>query len=77
MPRCRKDNRNLRGDDWQKLHGKRFTCNCAKCGKHGQKSDFIPLYVRVTSYDSHRILCRLCHDCLTTLAHGLGVEIPE
>lgn len=77
MPKHGNDNKHLRGERWQKLHGKRFAGRCVKCGKHGQKSDFIPLYVRVTEFDSHRMLCRLCHDCLTTLASDLGVEIPE
>ena len=75
MPRHGKYNQHLRGDGWYKKH--KFPGKCVKCGKAGQKSDFIPLFVRVTSYESHRILCRLCHDCLTTLAHDLGVEIPE
>ena len=75
MSRHGKDNQHLRGKEWYQKH--KFPGKCVKCGKAGQKSDFIPLFVRVTSYESHRILCRLCHDCLTTLAHDLGVEIPE
>ena len=72
----RSDN-HVRGERWQKIHGKRYTCNCAKCGKHGQKSNFIALCVKVTDYDSHRILCRLCSDCLAAVANDLGVEIPN
>lgn len=64
-----------RGEDWHTRH--KYPGKCAKCGKEGEKSDFIPLYVRVTSYDSHRILCRLCADCLNELANDLGAKIPE
>lgn len=64
-----------RGQDWHSRH--KYPSVCTKCGKEGQKSDFIPLYVRMTSYDSHRILCRLCSDCLVALSKDLGVEIPS
>lgn len=65
-----------RGEAWQKIHGKRFDCNCAKCGKGGQKSEMPGLYLRKHN-DSHRILCRFCSDCLPRFLDDLGVKMPE
>lgn len=64
-----------RGEDWHKRH--RYPSKCAKCGKGGQKSTMPALYVRKNSYDSHRILCRICPDCLPGFLDGLGVKMPE
>lgn len=66
-----------RGEEWQKLHGKRYNCKCAKCGKGGLKKSMPALYVRKEHIDSMRILCRLCPDCLPVLLADLGVEMPE
>lgn len=77
MGRYRKDNKNVRGEDWQNIHGKRFNCKCQKCGKEGQKSTMPGLYLRKNGYDSHRILCRFCADCLPLFLDDLGVTMPE
>lgn len=71
----RSDN-HVRGERWHKLHEKRFVSNCAKCGKHGLKAEMPGLYLR-RPYDSHRILCHLCSDCLPRFLDELGVEMPE
>ncbi len=65
----------LRGERWHQIH--KYPSMCYKCGQEGQKKDFIPLYVRMTSYDSHRILARMCRDCLDKLADELDVNLPE
>ena len=77
MPRCRKDHKHLKGSDWQKLHGKRYNGNCVLCGESGPKNTIPALYLRKTTVDSHRILCRICHKCLPLLLADLGVEMPE
>jgi hypothetical protein len=64
-----------RGEDWHKIH--KYPGMCYRCDKQGQKKDFIPLYVRMSSYDSHRILARLCPECLNALADELDVTLPE
>lgn len=60
---------------WHKIH--RYPSECNRCHAKGEKSDFIPLYVRMTSYDSKRILCRLCPECLSALATELEITLPE
>lgn len=50
---------------------------CNGCGQQGQKRDFIALYYRAPSYNSHRILARLCPDCLKKLADELDVCVSE
>ncbi len=77
MGKYRKDGQNPRGEDWQNIHGKRFNCKCNKCGKAGQKSKMPGLYLRKNANDSHRILCRICPDCLPHLLADLGVKMPE
>ncbi len=64
-----------KGDRWHKIH--QYPSKCNKCGKAGEKSDFIPLFVSMTSYDSKRIIGRLCRECLSELATELRVKLPE
>lgn len=76
MGKYPKDNYH-RGEDWQNIHGKRFDCKCAKCGKGGQKKTMPGLYIRKNTNDTIRVLCRICPDCLPGLLDELGVEMPE
>ena len=64
-----------KGDRWHNIH--RYPSKCNKCGKTGEKSDFYPLFVSMTQYDSKRILSRLCRECLSELATDLQVELPK
>lgn len=70
----RKDNY-PRGERWHEIH--KHPSMCYKCEKLGEKKDFIALYVRLSSYDSHRVLARLCRDCMNELADELEVTLPE
>lgn len=63
-----------KGDKWHEKH--KHPGKCAKCGKEGEKRTMRALYVRMTSYDSHRILCRLCPDCMNAFCAEMGVELP-
>lgn len=64
-----------RGEDWHKRH--RYPGKCAKCGKEAEKNTMPALYIRKDSYDTHRILCRFCTDCLPLFLDELGVKMPE
>lgn len=69
-----KSNNLPRGEAWHKKH--KYPGKCAKCGKEGEKSTMSALYVRKHN-DSHRILCRLCDDCMNAFCVELNVELPE
>ena len=66
----------LRGERWYAAH-QHHRAMCNKCGQLGQKRDFTVLYYRAPTYSSHRILARLCPDCLKELADELDVCISE
>lgn len=72
--RYNKDNY-ARGEKWHQIH--KYPSVCYRCDKRGEKKDFIPLYVRMSSYDSHRIIARLCRDCLNEFADELDITLPE
>lgn len=65
----------LRGDRWYAAH--KHTSMCYMCDKQAEKKDLIVLYYRAPTYNSHRVLARLCPDCLKELADELDVTLPE
>ena len=73
--RKRKVNNYPKGEEWHEKH--KYPGKCAKCGKDGEKSTMRALYIRMISYDSNRVLCRLCDDCIAGLLAELNVELPE
>lgn len=66
----------LRGERWYAAHKQPRTM-CNDCGQLGPTRDFITLYYRVPGYSSHRILARLCRECLKELTDRLEVTISE
>ena len=65
----------LRGERWHQVH--KHPGQCRKCGRAGEKSEFITLSYRVPKYNSYRVMARLCPDCLRELAAGLDVEVND
>jgi hypothetical protein len=64
-----------RGAKWHEAH--KFPTICKKCGKEGEKNTMHALYTRKSGYDTPRILCRLCPECMAIFMDELDIEIPD